>query len=86
MTIHHKTIKVDKKIPITVTCNKCNKTYSFEGDDVYESQEFLHINFQAGYGSIFGDGCQVKGDFCQSCLKNAFGDFLDVYLKSLNDI
>jgi len=47
-------------------CDRCGKGYA--SDFWEEIQEFHHINFTGGYGSIFGDGTEVKCDLCQYCL------------------
>jgi len=43
--------------PFAYTCDKCGKTYEIDGtfEEQMEAQEFLHIHFTGGYGSIFGD-------------------------------
>jgi antitoxin CcdA len=52
----------------SMTCDKCGTEYNYE-DDMFECQEFHHINFVGGYGSVFGDGDQIECDICQDCLK-----------------
>jgi len=55
------TIKIVAKI-----CDKCKK--EFCSDNWIECQEFHHISFRGGYGSVFGDGASVDCDLCQHCL------------------
>jgi len=44
-----------------------------------EIQEYLHIDYEAGFGSVaFPDLSRVRGDFCQYCVKELLGDFLTV--------
>jgi hypothetical protein len=50
---------------ISFTCDMCEKIY----EDEFEMQEFHHIKFTAGYGSVFGDGDTIECDVCQHCLK-----------------
>lgn len=50
----------------SVTCDRCNKTWT--PDDFIEYQEAHHIRFTGGYGSVFGDMSEVTCDLCQSCL------------------
>ena len=60
----------------SITCDKCG----VEVDaifDVFEAQEFLHIEFTCGYGSVFGDGACMSGDFCQNCVKELLGEYLN---------
>jgi len=67
-----KTIKVKKDIVVSVTCDVCKTEY--KEDDIVEQQEFHHINFTGGYGSVFGDGSNVRADICQKCLYKMIGD------------
>lgn len=65
-------------------CDKCQERY----DDPFEMQEFHHIDFVGGYGSVFGDGNQVLCDLCQDCLKELLGPFLRIaytYKEFLQD-
>ena len=51
-----------------VTCNRCKAEASFEGEDVFRAQEFLHVVFEYGYGSEhFGDGTRIEFDLCEAC-------------------
>lgn len=59
---------------VSITCDKCGKLYD-SGSDSSEIQEFHHINFRGGYGSVFGDGTQVNCDLCQHCLHMMLGDY-----------
>ena len=73
--ITYKKVKVSK--PVAYTCDKCGKTYEIDGTfvDQMEAQEFLHINFTGGYGSVFGDMNNVQADICQRCLKPLIASF-----------
>lgn len=57
---------------LSYQCDKCKKEYDI--DDVFEIQEFHHIRFDGGYGSVFGDDTRVECDLCQQCLKKIIGD------------
>jgi hypothetical protein len=68
--------------PVTVeklvcTCDRCGRPMEQDSSDC-EWQERLIISFRAGYGSIFGDGNFVEGDFCQECIKTVLGKWLRV--------
>jgi antitoxin CcdA len=78
-------IEIEKKqvtqdVIVTKICDDCGKKVTYEDykngiePDVWEWQEFYHIWFTGGYGSIFGDGEEVKIDLCQHCLKKRIGD------------
>ncbi len=71
--------KVQKEIdePVSITCDKCKKTFSYADADqsMMEIQEFIRISFRGGYGSVFGDGTAVECDICQHCLKDLIGTF-----------
>lgn len=70
--IHYKKVLVATKCAIT--CDICGKTYS--EDDVFELGEFTHIEHNAGYESIFGDGESFEIDICQHCLRDHLGKYL----------
>lgn len=76
MIKYSKQIKEDS-IPTDVICDVCKKSYSIE-KDWEETQEFQHIYFEGGYGSIFGDGVKMKLDICQHCMKKILGEYLVV--------
>lgn len=57
-----------------IKCDSCKKV--FDKDDVLEIQEFLSVDFIGGYGSVFGDGAEVKFDLCQHCLKTNFSHLI----------
>lgn len=58
--------------PKIKVCDNCKK--KVEKSDWIEFQEFYHIDFKGGYGSIFGDSAKIKCDLCQSCLKEIIGE------------
>lgn len=69
--------QVQQERLVSVSCDCCGRT--FNGDDVssfIEMQEFLCVAFTGGYGSVFGDGTQMKGDFCQHCVYTLLGNYL----------
>ena len=43
-----------------------------------EWQERFIVSFRAGYGSVFGDGNYIEGDFCQECIQAVLGKWLRV--------
>lgn len=57
-----------------IVCDVCKKIFDVKEDDM-EIQEFHCIDFMGGYGSIFGDGVEVKCDICQRCLDKLIGKF-----------
>ena len=75
-------IKQEKDVVISMSCDICKKEYFYEdgivntGDHIYEMQEFTHIRFTGGYGSVFGDGDSYELDICQHCLKDLVGSHL----------
>ncbi len=56
----------------SVECDKCGRV---ETDNHLEIQEFHHVKFVGGYGSVFGDESIVECNICQRCLYNLIGDF-----------
>jgi antitoxin CcdA len=59
---------------VAITCDVCKTEYV----DMADFHEFLQIDHQGGYWSIFGDGAKIECDICQVCVKNLLGDFLRV--------
>ena len=59
----------------SITCDRCGQTWQA---DTVDAAEFTSIDFTGGYGSIFGDGSQVKLDLCQRCLKTTLGLWLRI--------
>ena len=70
----HKIPAIDGALS-SITCDRCGQTWQA---DTIHAAEFTSIDFTGGYGSIFGDGSQVKLDLCQRCLKTALGLWLRV--------
>jgi len=80
MIEYKETETVQKKYePTKVICDVCKKEYPC--DDIMETQEFQHIRFIGGYGSVFGDEEAVELDICQHCLKDKLGE----YFRYLDD-
>ena len=60
-------------------CDKCGESFHPNADDPLErseANEMLHIRMEGGYGSIFGDGTKIEGDFCQDCVNTLLGIYL----------
>ena len=70
----HKIPAIDGALS-SITCDRCGQTWQAGTVDATESTS---IDFTGGYGSIFGDGSQVKLDLCQRCLKTVVGLWLRV--------
>lgn len=69
------------KYPTYVTCDICGKKYNLESnesEDVFEVQEFIHIKFTGGFGSVFGDGDTVRLDMCQHCFQDKLGKYVAI--------
>lgn len=60
-----------------IRCDRCDRLAEV-GDAELEFQEFVSINQQAGYASIFGDGNHVQVDLCQHCLNDVLGRWLRI--------
>lgn len=60
----------------SVVCDVCGKSYQYEGGDYMEAQEFTHIKFTGGFGSVFGDMSTFECDICQRCLKEKLGKWI----------
>ncbi len=68
-----------------MVCERCGKEYD-SAKDILEVQEFHHIGFVGGFGSVFGDGVEVTCDICQHCLKKLIGEFCYVDRKKTDII
>ena len=73
---------INKKKVITeetesIECDVCHQTYGCK-DEMFEIQEFLHIDFVGGYQSTFGDMSRVQCDICQYCLERLLGKYLRI--------
>ena len=55
-------------------CDRCGKAI-VDLEDHVEWQERFAIRFRGGYGSVFGDGNAVAGDFCQHCIYEVLGKY-----------
>ena len=60
---------------LTHSCDRCGLVMEQHAVDC-EWQERLVASFRGGWGSVFGDGNLVQGDFCQNCIKEVLGPWL----------
>ena len=58
-----------------IRCDRCDKEVH-RGESDFE--QMTSIGFDAGYGSIFGDGNRVEVDLCEACLSATLGTWLRV--------
>jgi len=65
---------VEKEVVDSMTCDVCNKTYSYK-NDLLELQEFYHFENTGGYDSLIGDGVKIECDICQHCAQNLLGKY-----------
>lgn len=54
-------------------CDFCGK--KIKQEDHFEWDEMHRIHFVGGYGSVFGDGCEVQCDICQNCVYQLIKNF-----------
>ena len=72
----------------SIVCDVCKKEFSYAKDKneyILEMQEFQHIAFIGGFGSVFGDGASVRLDICQHCLKDKLGEYFVVAEENYYD-
>ena len=72
-----KVIQQSAIVTESIVCDKCGEKYNVE-DDCLEAQEFLHIRFTGGYGSVFGDMSRIQCDICQHCLFEMIKDIFHI--------
>ena len=75
MSIEFTEVQTISKTIKSVTCSRCKKVMF--PDNFVEWQEYQTIRFTGGYGSVFGDGIDVRVDLCQQCLYDLIGDFVE---------
>lgn len=68
--------RVKERRVVSYTCDRCQRVLPVT--DWIEMQEMLHWRMTGGYGSVFGDGCHISLDLCQSCTKEVLGQFVQV--------
>ena len=83
-------VKYEKKevtthIAVSKECDVCHKVYhdvtvteTENPNELWEFQEFHHLRFRGGFGSVFGDESLVECDICQHCLKKLLGQYLRI--------
>jgi len=59
------------------TCDRCGRRMSPDSADL-EWQERLSVAYRGGFGSIFGDGCEISIDLCQHCVRDTLGAWLRI--------
>jgi hypothetical protein len=74
--LKYKPVTVEK---LVCTCDRCGRVME-EGLADFEWQERFIISFRGGFGSVFGDGNLVEGDFCQECIHAVLGKYLRVII------
>jgi hypothetical protein len=72
MKIYH-TVPSEEVELQKIICDCCKKEFT----DIFEIQEFISIEKDTGYGSIFGDDSLLLLDLCQHCVKK----LLEPYIK-----
>jgi hypothetical protein len=77
MKIYHTVPSTELELK-KIICDSCKKEYM----DEFEIQEFISIDKECGYGSIFGDENVLKIDLCQYCVKKHFGSLLTIFQKN----
>lgn len=58
-----------------IRCDRCGKEAEFSK---FGLDQMTSIGFDAGYGSIFGDGNRVDIDLCETCVRDTLGTWLQV--------
>jgi len=64
-------IQTEKSLIASIVCDVCKKEFN----DLFEMQEFISINKNCGYESIFGDGSIIDIDICQCCFKELLAKY-----------
>jgi antitoxin CcdA len=73
----YKHVLSDKLELQKIICDSCKGEFT----DEFEIQEFLSIEKENGFASIFGDGTISSLDLCQYCVKKILGQYLTIFNK-----
>ena len=73
--------KWSKQYVTAYICDSCKKRYEPSGEGAFEFQEMLVWETTGGYGSIFGDGQNIRVILCQRCVEKHLGKYIE-YLDS----
>jgi hypothetical protein len=61
----------------TCICDRCQRCMTPDNPDS-GFPEKLSIAYRGGFGSIFGDGCDISIDLCPQCVKETLGAWLRI--------
>ena len=65
-------------------CDRCGAEAQHDVEDGFNN--FLQIEFDAGWGSAIGDGLHVEVDLCHSCLNQTLGPWLRISPSAWNHL
>lgn len=68
-------IVVSTTVETFIVCDSCGRESEIGS---MEASEYLKIDFEGGFSSVFGDGNKVSSDLCQFCVKKYLGNFLKI--------
>lgn len=67
--IHTRTEAQEVAIPVSIQCNACGQRWSLDPEDAWETQEFVAITLDGGYGNRhWGDLTRIRFHACQDCV------------------
>lgn len=66
------------KILSAYVCDKCGMQAIIDDTNSFEAQEFISIEHDCGYQSIFEDCATATIDLCQHCFKETLGAWVKV--------
>lgn len=70
--------KVEATTRSGITCDRCSKTASFQGDcaEVCDAYDFLSFKDTGGYASVHMDGQRWSIDLCGPCTIEVLGPWI----------
>jgi len=68
-------VPTDKLELQKIICDSCKEEFT----DEFEIQEFLSIEKENGFASIFGDRTISSLDLCQFCTKKLLGPYIRIF-------
>lgn len=58
-----------------LVCDRCGKENDIR---TLDRKQAFSFSFRGGYGSTFGDGNLIEGDFCDQCIRDTLGQHFHV--------
>lgn len=71
-------LEYKQKTVLEVAACMCDRCKRYMTVDDLDWSEKVSLAYRGGFGSIFGDGCEICIDLCQQCVMETLGDWLRI--------